>query len=228
MGGLGKWANSCGAGKTIQKRELSSLARLKHFGPVCAVANDVRTMRGRGIECSVVSFSTLESGNSKRNPPMKSRIAAPALVALSLLFLSSGSANAGLFSGGCGCEPACGAPAVIWGTCCAPTPSWCDCSPCGSSCRPGLGLLKGLFSRCHSSSCCEVEASCGCEVVSDCGCSAAPSCGCDAAPCCGPKRGLGLFKKLFSKRSCGSCYSAPSCGCEPSCGVSYEPSCGCN
>lgn len=151
---------------------------------------------------------------------MKVRFVAPALAAAALFVLTASSAQAGLFShgcGSCGCEPSCGAPAVVWGTCCAPQPSWCDCGPscCDVPCHRGLGLLsalKGLRPRllsCHScNSCC--DSGCGCVVESSCGCASS----CDAAPACEP--------------SCGAPAAAP-CGCaaEPSCGCAAEPACGC-
>lgn len=184
---------------------------------------------------------------------MKVRVVAPAIFAIAaLLFSGASTANAGLFSGcgSCGCEPTCGAPAVVWGTCCTATPSWCDCADsCASSCcKKRGGLLKKLFSRknrCSSccdpcgdcceptcgapADCCGAAPSCGCDAAPAC-CDAAPSCGCDPCcdvdPCCNPckKRG-GLLHRLFSrKKSCGSSCCEPACGCEPSCGA---PAC-CN
>lgn len=149
---------------------------------------------------------------------MKVRFVAPALAAAALFLLTASSAHAGLFGcGSCGCEPSCGAPAVVWGTCCAPQPSWCDCGPscgapscCAPSCHRGLGLLSSLKNACRprlglfgchsSSSCCEPA----------CGCAAEPSCGCDAG--------------------CSSCDSCAAPACEPTCGApaACEPSCGCD
>ena len=145
---------------------------------------------------------------------MKVRFVAPALAVAALFLLTASSAHAGLFGcGSCGCEPSCGAPAVVWGTCCAPQPSWCDVdcgcsSSCAPSCHRGLGLLSALKSACrprlgllscHSCNSCEPA----------CGCAAEPSCGCDAG--------------------CSSCDSCAAPACEPTCGApaACEPSCGC-
>ena len=177
---------------------------------------------------------------------MKFRILAPALAVAALALISS-SAQAGLFShhgyGGCGYEPACGAPAV---TCCDPEPSCCD-SGCGHHRRGLFSCFKlrrphGLFG-CHSGcGCAAAEPACGCEVVSEpacgceavaepaCGCAAEAACGCEpaCAPACDPcarKRCGGLLHRLFShKHRCGS-----ACGCavEPSCGYAAEAACGC-
>jgi hypothetical protein len=178
---------------------------------------------------------------------MKFRFVAPAL-AVMLLALVSSSAQAGLFwnhgHGGCGCEPACGAPVETCcapePSCCAPEPCCCDCGGCGHRHGGLLGHLKhrcrgGLFG-CHRGCGCEVacEPACGCEPACEpaCGCEPAcePACGCEPAcdPCC-RKRCGGLLHRLFAHkhRGCGCC-AAPACGCaaEVSCGC--EPVCGCN
>jgi hypothetical protein len=181
-------------------------------------------------------------GTIRRSPPMKFRIVAPAL-AVALLALISSSAQAGLFShhgyNGCGCEPACGAPAVA---CCDPAPSCCD-RGCGH---------RGLFSCfkfrkphwfggrggcCHAEPACGYEPACGAEAACgyDPGCGAEAACGydpgcgaeaaCGCAPSCNPcgRRHRGLLHGLFHHRNHGG-----GCGCavEPACG--YEPACGCN
>ena len=103
---------------------------------------------------------------------MKFRLIAPAVAFLALLLSSN--VDAGLFSRGCSscCEPSCGAPIVVQGSCCAPT-----C--CDTSC--GLGLLSRLGSLCklgrlNRGGCC--EPACGCE----------PTCGAPAE-CCEPACG---------------------------------------
>ena len=187
---------------------------------------------------------------------MRFKIVAPAL-ALAVVLLAS-YANAGLFSHGCSscCEPACGAPAVSWGSCCAPEPSCCE--PCCSG--HGVGLLarlKSHFARHHHGGC--SEPACGCEpecgAPDDCcepACGAPaeePSCGCETSCCdpCGRRHLGGLLGKLFHKhRGCGNDCCEPACGapaddccepacgapaddcCEPACGApAEEPSCGC-
>lgn len=171
-------------------------------------------------------------GKIRRSPPMKSRLIAPAL-ALAVLTLVSSRAEAGLFSHhgpGCGCEPACGAPAA----------GCCDAGPscCGHGHR---GLLSCLFNKphffggCGHQGCCDPGPSCGCAPAPSCGLPAEPACGCEpscgyAEPVCGsapvsccpaPRRCGGLLQRLFAhKHHCGSCGCAPepACGCEPSCG----------
>ena len=151
---------------------------------------------------------------------MKVRVVAPALFAFAaLLFGSVSSADAGLFSlgcGGCDCGPTCGAPAAIWDSCCTPSPSCCNVSCCAPRC--GLGLFDclkrackprcgGLFGGCND--CCDsCEPACG--APADCGCE--PACGAPADCGCEPACG--------APADCG-CESAPSCGCDPA------PSCGC-
>ncbi len=155
--------------------------------------------------------------------------------------VGAGNANAGLFGGSCGCEPACepvccevsccepvrcrpalggrirhlfhnhGCCAVE--TCCDAAPS-CGCDPCADACcrKPFGSRLRGLVSRCKPA-CCEVEVCCD----------AAPSCGCDAAPsCCDP-----CARPAFGSRLRGLMNRCKPACCEVECGCAVEASCGC-
>ncbi len=201
-------------------------------------ARGARSWRQSVATCFSV-FVTWEE-KDKRSPPMKVRYVAPALMVVALLALSS-TAQAGLFShggAGCGCEPACGAPAPVWSDCCAPA-----CDSCDSCCGHGHGLLHklskirkprlNLFG--HHRGCCDSAPACGCEAEPACGCEAEPACAaepacgceaepvCEAEPCCAPKRHCGgLLKRLFHHHRSACCDAEPACGCEA------EPSCGCN
>ncbi len=200
-------------------------------------------MRGRSPGGTVVSLEYLGvCGKIRRSPPMKFRIVAPAL-AVALLAMISSSAQAGLFShhsySGCGCEPACGAPAV---TCCDTGPSCCD-SGCGYGHRGLFSCFKfrkpNLFG-CHSGCGCAAEPACGCEASCEpaCGCASAcePACGCEAScePACGCASACdpcarrhcgGLLARLFAHKH--RCHSACGCAAEPACGCAVEASCGC-
>ncbi|HAN98150.1 MAG TPA: hypothetical protein DCQ98_12290 [Planctomycetaceae bacterium] len=113
--------------------------------------------------------------------------------------VGAGNANAGLFGGSCGCEPAC-EPVCCEVSCCEPV-----------RCRPALGgRIRHLF---HNHGCCAVETCCD----------AAPSCGCDAAPsCCDP-----CARPAFGSRLRGLMNRCKPACCEVECGCAVEPSCGC-
>lgn len=170
------------------------------------------------------------------------RVIVPALLAIVMVASTSSNVSAfGLFDKFCnkgcdsGCaEPACGCEAACEPTCGCEAPACgyeadpcCD-SGCGKKC--GGGLLSKLFGKHRSRGCdsgCCAEPACGCETACApaCGIEVASCGGCDS--CCSKPKGLGLFKKLFSKHrghGCDSgCCAEPACGCEAAC----EPTCGC-
>ncbi|WP_153555410.1 keratin-like protein [Roseimaritima sediminicola] len=155
------------------------------------------------------------------------RVLAPVLLAAAMIIGSSANASAfGLFGHhfGSGCDSCCDAPACEPVCGCEVAPACgCEVDPCCPPKRSLCDRLKGIFSKKHSHhDCC--EPACGCEVYSEpaCGCEVAapcyaePACGCE--PVCAPKKGCGLFDKLFGKRHHHHDCCEPVCGCEPTCG----------
>lgn len=153
---------------------------------------------------------------------------------------TSSFANAGIFHrhGGCDAAPVCCEPAPVVVGC-------CDVDPCASN-RGHHRLLKGLFSKMKSKSCCDMAPTTCCDaapmMAAPC-CApapvmAAPCCEtivepcCDVDPCCAPKKRhrplRDLIAKLHARKSrCCAPVVDSCCDVAPSCGCASAPACGC-